>query len=375
MSSKLSVVIVGAGPAGLTAANILARAKITVAVLESDTSVSSRDQGGMLDLHVEDGQVALKKVGLLDSFMAIARHEDQEYRSLDAMTGTVLHEAIPTPGDRSRPEIDRIVLRELLLGPLPQGVVVWDAQVAEVVDTLEGRWAVHLHDGRVFLADLVIGADGAGSVVRSALTSVRPEYTGVTYVELWISDVDRRHPEIARMVGRGTLVAIDQGKAIFAQRNGNAVIRAYAAFKTSEDETNRPERVLSGITKAELLSRFNGWSDKLLRLIRDADHVAAVRPIVSLPPESNWESKPGITLIGDAAHVMPPMGTGVNLAMLDAAEIAEAVAHHADWKSAVQSQEKIMHDRANGLAIQCRIGFSEWFSIVSKAAIQRQDED
>ncbi|MDR3399103.1 MAG: NAD(P)/FAD-dependent oxidoreductase [Pandoraea sp.] len=361
MSQKPSIVIAGAGPAGLVAANILRREGFGVTVFEADTSVSSRDQGGMLDLHV-DGQLAMQKAGLLDDFMAIARHEDQEQRLMDGATGEVLEEEIPEPGTGDRPEIDRLVLRELLLKPLPANTVVWGARIADVSRTSTGRWAVRLHDGQIHEADLVIGADGAGSVVRAALTAARPVYTGVTFVELWIADVDRRHPAIAKRVGRGTLFSLHEGKGIFAQRNGNALVRVYAAFKTDPDDTDRPEKALADISKADLLSRYAGWSTSLLSLIEDADCISAVRPIVSLPAGTRWPSTAGLTLIGDAAHVMPPMGVGVNLAMLDAAELAEAIASQSDWQAAVSAQEQVMLERAAVTAERCVRGFKAWFN-------------
>ena len=361
MSQKPSVVIAGAGPAGLVAANILCREGFDVIVFEADASVSSRDQGGMLDLHVGDGQLAMRKAGLLDDFMAIARHEDQEQRFVDGVTGEVTREEIPAPGTGDRPEIDRLVLRELLLRPLAPETVIWGARIAGVRATSGGRRAVHLQDGRIHECDLVIGADGAGSAVRAALTAVRPIYTGVTFVELWIADVDRRHPAIAKRVGRGTLFSIHEGKGIFAQRNGNALVRVYAAFKTDPGDTDRPEKTLAGIGKEALLSRYAGWSPTLLSLIGDADRIAAVRPIVSLPAGTRWPATTGLTLVGDAAHVMPPMGVGVNLAMLDAAELAEAITRHSDWQAAVSAQEAVMLERATVAAERCLRGFGEWF--------------
>lgn len=369
MSQKPAIAIAGAGPAGLVAANILCRAGFDVTVFEADASATARDQGGMLDLHVPDGQLALHMAGLLDAFMAIARHDDQELRDLDWATGEVLLEDIPPPGTGDRPEIDRLVLRELLLKPLPEGTVVWGTRVIGVDKTAEGRCHLRLQDGRTHECDLVIGADGAGSAVRAALTDVRPIYSGVTFVELWLSDADRRHPDIAKMVGRGTLMSLgngpEKGKALFAQRNGNDVIRAYAAFKTNPEDTDRPEKALAHIGKHDLLSRFPGWSSKLLAMIEDADCIAAIRPIVGLPTGTRWPTTPGLTLVGDAAHVMPPMGVGVNMAMLDAAELAHAIVRQSDWQTAVSAQEQRMLERAANTSEQCVSAFGEWFGLTN----------
>lgn len=361
MPSKPSILIAGGGPAGLLAANMLWRHGLDVTVLEADASPSSRDQGGTLDLHPHEGQLALRKAGLLARFLALARHDDQEQRVVDAVTGVVLREEIPEPGTGTRPEIDRIVLRKMLLDPLPPEKVVWGARVIDVVEAANGRWSVRLQGGVARECDLVIGADGAGSAVRAALTDVRPVYTGVCFVELWMTDVDRKHPANSQFVGRGTLFALHDEKGIFAQRNGNAVVRVYAAFKTSNDTAERPERALAGMSRNDLLARYEGWSPALRSLIADADRIAAVRPIVSLPAGTKWPSKSGLTLVGDAAHVMPPMGSGVNLAMLDAAELAEAIVSAPDWRAAVRAQEQVMLDRATPIAEACLRGFGKWF--------------
>lgn len=362
MSPKPSILIAGGGPAGLLAANMLWQHGFDVTVLESDDSLSSRDQGGTLDLHPHEGQLALRKAGLLEPFLALARHEDQEHRVVDAVTGAVLSEEIPEPGTGTRPEMDRVVLRQILLDPLPPERVVWGARVVDVVEAAHGRWSVRTQDGKVYESDLVIGADGAGSAVRTALTDARPFYTGVTFVELWISDVDRKHPAIARFVGRGTIISLHDEKGIFAQRNGNALVRVYAAFKTSDEAIQRPEQALAGISKLDLLARYEGWSPAVRSLIEDADRIAAIRPIVSLPVGTTWPVKPGLTLIGDAAHVMPPMGTGVNLALLDAAELAEAIVSASNWQDALRAQEQVMLARATLFTEECLRGFREWFN-------------
>ena len=119
-------------PGGLVAANSLVRNGWSFDIFEADASAASRDQGGTLDLHPDDGQLALMRAGLLDEFLALARHEDQEQRLRDFATGNILHEDIPKPGEGTRPEIDRSALRELMLSRLDPGLIRWGARIDEV---------------------------------------------------------------------------------------------------------------------------------------------------------------------------------------------------------------------------------------------------
>ena len=126
-------------------------------------------------------------------------------------------------------------------------------------------------------------------------------------------------------------------------------------------DTDRPDKTLAGISKDDLLRRFEGWAPALRSLLADADRIAAVRPIVGLPVDLHWRSRDGLTLIGDAAHVMPPLGVGVNLAMLDAAELAEALVTGQDWREAVGNYEAAMLGRATPIAAECNAAFARMF--------------
>ncbi|TQN61299.1 FAD-dependent monooxygenase [Agrobacterium tumefaciens] len=363
------VAIVGAGPAGLTAASILQRHNWKTVVFEADTSAQARDQGGTLDLHADTGQLALEKAGLLPCFNNIARHEDQETRVLDYRSATILAEDLPAPGEGQRPEIDRHALRELLLASIAPETVQWDHRLKTVTSHSDGKHSLHFENGRTECFDLVIGADGAWSRVRPALTDVQPVYTGTTFVELRIDAIDERHPSIAEMIGRGSIFALHAEMGLIAQRNGNGHVRVYAAIPVAPAEGQRPDMALAGITRNELLKRFSGWSEKLLKMILNADAITAVRPIIALPAGLRWAHRPGLTLIGDAAHVMPPVGVGVNLAMLDAADLAEALVSASDWPLAVERFETMMQNRAASIAEDAASGFADMFSQDAPAGI------
>ncbi|MGP9844293.1 FAD-dependent oxidoreductase [Brachybacterium sp. 107] len=118
--------IIGAGPGGLVAARILQQHGIAVTVHDRDPNANHRNQGGSLDLHDDDGQVALREAGLLDEFFELARFEGQEMRQLDA-EGTLLAHHLPQADETASPEIDRGLLRDLLMTSLDPGTIRWAA--------------------------------------------------------------------------------------------------------------------------------------------------------------------------------------------------------------------------------------------------------
>lgn len=103
--------------------------------------------------------------------------------------------------------------------------------------------------------------------------------------------------------------------------------------------------------RASLAAHFAGWSENLLELMyRSGDRITP-RTIQALPVGHRWEHRPGITLLGDAAHLMSPFGgNGANLAMLDAADLALALTKSEDWRTAIQAYEVTMLARAEEAA-------------------------
>ncbi|WJY37364.1 NAD(P)/FAD-dependent oxidoreductase [Streptomyces sp. P9-2B-2] len=345
MSTTPRIAIVGAGLGGLVCAGVLQQHGVPVTVFERESDPHSRSQGGTLDIHEDTGQVALRAAGLFDKFLALARPESQEWRLYDRHAILIRHDQAGED-DLSRPEIDRGQLRTLLLGSVAPGTVRWNHPVRAVTPLPHGTARVHHHDRTTEDFDLVIGADGAWSRVRPALSDDQPSYAGVTMVEARFDDVDHRHPGIAQLVGRGTMSAKAGGRSLVMQRNSNGHVRVYITFRGAQDWHSGLDLADTEAVRARLLAQYQGWHESLLDILRDNEGGFINRPMFVLPVPHSWQRVRGITLLGDAAHLMPPVGVGANLALLDGAELAQAVVEHPTIDEALDAYESVMLPRA-----------------------------
>lgn len=334
---RTSITIIGAGLGGLTLARVLHVNGLAATVYEAEPSPAARTQGGLLDIHEHDGQAALAAAGLAEEFRGLVLEGREAIRVL-APDGSVLLD-VPDDGTGTRPEVPRGELRRILLESLPPGTVRWGHKVTGVRALGGGRHEVAFADGTTAVADVLVGADGAWSRVRPLLSGATPAYAGRSFVETYLYDADTRHPVAARTVGGGALFALTPGRGIQAHREADGNLHTYVTL-------TKPQEWFDGLGRTALVREFDGWAPELTALITDADTAPVPRLIHALPAGHRWDRVPGVTLVGDAAHLSPPNGEGANLAMYDGAELGRALAAHpGDPEAALTAYERALFPR------------------------------
>ncbi|RZA22583.1 MAG: FAD-dependent monooxygenase [Proteobacteria bacterium] len=344
------IAIIGGGLGGLVLARVLHVHGIAATVYEADASAEARKQGGQLDIHEADGQAALRAAGLYEKFLDIIHVGGSASRMLNAKGEVLLDE--PDSEDGTRPEVLRGDLRRILLESLPTESIRWGHKITSVQSLGGGRHELTFTNGNVETCDLLVGADGAWSKVRPLLSQAKPSYVGISFIETYLYNSDAEHASSAKAVGKGAMYSLQPGKGIQAHREANSVIHTYVALKKSEEWFSSINFNDSNTALTTIAKEFEGWAPELTALITDGESKPALRPIHTLPIDHKWERIPGVTLLGDAAHLMPPSGDGANLAMFDGAELARfLIANPDDMETALSSYEKELFPRSHAQAI------------------------
>jgi 2-polyprenyl-6-methoxyphenol hydroxylase-like FAD-dependent oxidoreductase len=328
------------------AGRLLQQSGAQISVYERDQSRSARVQGSALDLHENSGLAALEAAGLLDAFWANHRPDLDRLRLTDTK-GTVLHDHFRRmSGAGKRPEIERGPLRDLLLDSLQPNTVQWDCKL-ESAEFQGEQVLLRFASGQIALADIAVGCDGASSRLRELVTPIRPEYVGVSLVEGLVPMAKQMIPELWDLLGGSALIALGGERTIGMGTKPDGSVLFYAGVKTRGDSARRRFEEATGPDQqvAWFHANFQGWSEIWDPLFKEAASMVW-RPLLVCPTDQHWEPKRNVTLIGDAANVMPPYaGEGVNMAMLDALVLSRLLLSQDTSSDAIAAYEAEMFAR------------------------------
>ena len=345
------IAIVGGGPGGLTLARLLQMHGADVTVYERDANRHARAQGATLDLHDESGLRAIREAGLWDEFMANYRPGADRLRIMDKAANTIFEDDINGGEDRQRPEIDRGPLQKVLLDSLLPDTVLWDSHFV-AMEKQNAGWVLEFKNGISVYADIVIAADGANSKIRPYVTPIKPFYAGLTAIEGVVYDSAKNSPKIHALLNDGKIFAMGDSKSLIVSSKGDGSLVFYPGCKKEEnwlrdcgiDFTDKEQAL------AWFKQEYQGWDDVWQELFENTSTGLTPRKIFSMPTDQTWEAQPNLTLLGDAAHLMPPYaGEGVNMAMLDAVELSECLSsnEYESIHSAIAAYEMQMCKRAS----------------------------
>lgn len=360
------VAIVGGGMGGLLLARLLQLQNINVKVYERDLNSKVRVQGSPLDLHDDSGLIAMEKGGLLDEFYKNIRPNASKARIVNqnlelkfdehSITKISTEEIINPSKDslqdisKPRPEIDRSELRAILLHSLRTETMVWDSQFLSMEKENNG-WRLFFKNGINTYADLVIGADGANSKIRHYVSTLKPIYSGITMIEGTIYNAKKNAPNLFEFSKGGKVLALGNEQTIMYGTKGDGSLMFLLSSKILENWIS--ENDLDFKDNQKIFEWFKevyqDWSSDWHELFMSDELYFIPRPQYYFSQNQSWETQENVTIIGDAAHRMPPFaGKGANLAMLDAVELADFLTNNqfSDLKTAISHFEKRMLERA-----------------------------
>lgn len=382
----VDIAIVGGGPGGLALAQGLKKNGIDTAVFERDPVRADYVQGFRMRIRQRgiDALQANLPPRLFQAFLdtlGLAPSEnlllDENFARLED-TGQASREPEDTHIEKS---VSRITLRQILLSGL--GEIFHTGKCFQRYEAQpDGTVVAHFSDGSAVRANLLVGADGAGSAVRrQLLPDLKSIDTGVRRLAGKISLEVAARLDISPLLtefntnirpsdGRGLMItshrvdqsALSRHDFIGAEDPGHADIPGFhfnnstsytwwnTAYDTDELGPDTLLETLDGPGLLEvLLDRIGHWDERILKLIRHSDaSTVAFLKVKSSTPGAQWQTGP-VTLLGDAIHAMTYFrALGGNTALYDTGLLVRELvaARHRDKPllAAVNDYENAMRE-------------------------------
>jgi|GEM_PF-100294 len=316
------IAIIGGGPVGLTLALLLKKKGADVCVYERESGPDTRITGGSLDIHFQTGQAALREAGILEEFYKISWPTSER---MVTMAGEILGEELVQEATKHlKPEIDRNDFRNLLCMHLGEGTVHWGSRLHSA-DLNQGKYRLIFENGETAFADLVIGANGGRSNLRSMVTDAAPVYTNTYIIQGEVKNPAINCPGFLTLCKDGNMMALAEGHALATHYVANGSIVFEISFRQEEQwfKNNHLDVTDKAVMVDFLTKVLHNWSPKFSELVKASSRFQGYAMYYN-PLEIPWKKHQNITLVGDAAHLMPPFaGVGVNIGLSDALQLSE----------------------------------------------------
>lgn len=316
------IAIIGGGPVGLTTARILQINGADVTVYERDINAQARTSGGTLDIHSDSGQKAIQKADLMDVFYKYARPTGEKMAD---MHGNITSDEMPDETNAySRPEIDRNDLRKIMLENLKENTVVWNSHLTDI-KKIEDQYHLEFKNDFKTIADFVIVANGGRSNARKFVTDKEPQLSGTYIIQGEIENPDIDYPEFKPKYGDGNVMAMGEQKMFYTHTLRDGSVHFGVSFKADEDWVlnNDLDFENDATIRTFLNETFINWSEDYKTFFNTSTDFSGL-PLRLFSLEEPWKKHSNITLVGDAAHLMPPFaGEGVNIGLMDAYQLTE----------------------------------------------------
>jgi salicylate hydroxylase len=347
------VAIIGGGIGGLTAANALLRAGVEVSVYEAAGEL--KEIGAGVALHANAMRV-LRFIGVEEAVRKVAGKTDYAV-TRDGVSGRIISKTsrarqVELQGIEPA-TVHRADLLDVLAAALPAGIASLGKKCVSV-ESGESSATARFADGTAAEADVIIGADGIHSAVRTTLFGPdAPRFTGKICYRSVIPTAAVRGGALSDVAADNGQWLGPHGTIVLYPLRGEELINVVCHY---DDDSYRHESWVTECARAEVLERYAGWHQSLLRLFEAGD-TWYKWALYDRDPIPAWTSG-RVTLLGDAAHPMLPyLGQGACQALEDGAVLANALSDRrfaSDPVAALASYELTRRPRASQVVLTAR---------------------